>query len=131
MKDCTSDNANACFCKWAAPGDKCMLTGECRFEGPAPGSARAEERLKDLRKNPPIQRVLDSLKDTALATQVGGSHYKDMPIQPVEFITKNKIGFLEGCVIKRVCRWRAKDGLQDLRKAIHEIELLIEMEAKP
>lgn len=67
----------------------------------------------------------------ALATQVGGAHYKDMPIQPVEFITKNGLGFLEGCVIKRVCRWKAKDGVQDLRKAIHEIELLIEMEAKP
>lgn len=80
----------------------------------------------DLRKNPPIQKFLD-----AMATQVGGSHYKDMPIQPVEFITKNGLGFLEGCVIKRVCRWKAKDGVQDLRKAIHEIELLIEMEAKP
>ena len=67
----------------------------------------------------------------ALATQVGGAHYKDMEIQPVEFITKNGLGFLEGCVIKRVCRWKAKDGVQDLRKAIHEIELLIEMEAKP
>ncbi len=66
--------------------------------------------------------------ERALATQVGGSHYKGMPIQPVEFITRNKIGFLEGCVIKRVCRWRAKDGVQDLRKAIHELELLIEME---
>lgn len=66
----------------------------------------------------------------ALATQVGGAHYKDMEIQPVEFITKNGLGFLEGCVIKRVCRWKAKDGVQDLRKAIHEIELLIEMEGR-
>lgn len=67
----------------------------------------------------------------ALATQVGGAHYKDMEIQPVEFITKNGLGFLEGCVVKRMSRWRSKDGVQDLRKAIHEIELLIEMEAKP
>jgi hypothetical protein len=65
---------------------------------------------------------------SALQQQIGGGHYKEFPIQPVEFITRNKIGFLEGCVIKRVCRWRAKDGLQDLRKAIHELELLIEQE---
>lgn len=65
---------------------------------------------------------------SALDKQEGGFHYKDYPIQPVEFITKNKLGFLEGCVIKRVCRWRAKNGIEDLRKAIHELELLIEME---
>lgn len=65
---------------------------------------------------------------SALDVQVGGGHYKDMTIQPAEFITRNKIGWLEGNVIKRVCRWRNKDGVQDLRKAIHELELLIEME---
>ena len=60
--------------------------------------------------------------------QHGGNHYKDMVIQPAEFIHKNKIEFLPGCVIKRMCRWRRKDGLRDLRKAIHEIELMIKME---
>ncbi len=65
---------------------------------------------------------------SALDTQVAGNHYKNFVIQPAEFITKNKIGFLEGCVIKRVCRWRAKDGVQDLHKAIHELQLLIELE---
>lgn len=64
---------------------------------------------------------------SALDVQVGGDHYKEMVIQPAEFITRNKIGYLEGCVIKRVCRWRNKDGVKDLRKAIHELELLIEM----
>lgn len=63
----------------------------------------------------------------ALDRQVAGGHYKAMKIQPVEFITANGLGFLEGCIIKRVCRWRAKDGVQDLRKAIHELELLIEL----
>lgn len=67
---------------------------------------------------------------SALDVQVGGGHYKDMVIQPAEFITRNKIGWLEGNVIKRICRWRNKDGVQDLRKAIHELELLIEMEGK-
>lgn len=59
-------------------------------------------------------------------TQVGGAHYKDFPIQPAEFIHKNGIGFLEGNVIKYVCRHRAKGGKQDLEKALHYLELLIE-----
>ena len=67
---------------------------------------------------------------SAFKEQIAGSHYKDFVIQPAEFIHKNGIGFLEGCVIKRVCRWRKKDGVQDLKKAIHELQLLIEMEGK-
>ena len=65
---------------------------------------------------------------SALDTQVAGNHYKDMVIQPVEFITRNQIGFLPGCVIKRVCRYKNKAGVEDLRKAIHELELMIELE---
>lgn len=61
----------------------------------------------------------------ALDSQVGGDHYKKMTIQPVEFIQGNEIPFLEGCVIKRMCRWRDKNGIEDLRKARHEIDLLI------
>ena len=68
--------------------------------------------------------------ERALATQVGGGHYKDMPIQPVEFIHKNGIGFAEGCAIKYLCRWRAKNGVEDLKKARHFIDLLIEMETE-
>ena len=72
--------------------------------------------------------VVDSEKvETALDTQIGGTHYKNCAIQPVEFITKNKLGFLEGCVIKRICRYEDKNGLEDLKKAKHEIDLLIEL----
>ena len=71
------------------------------------------------------ENVLDG--KTALGTQVGGSHYKDMKIQPVEFIHANGIGFLEGCIIKRICRWRSKDGVKDLEKIKHEVDLLIEL----
>jgi len=60
--------------------------------------------------------------------QEGGSHYKDMTIQPVEFIHKNNLGYIEGCVVKYVSRWRSKGGLEDLRKARHFLDLLIEME---
>lgn len=62
-----------------------------------------------------------------LDTQVGGGHYKKYDIQPVEFITKNKLGFLEGCIVKRICRYEDKNGLEDLQKAKHEIDLLIEL----
>lgn len=61
----------------------------------------------------------------AQSTQVGGNHYKDFAIQPAEFITRNKLGFLEGCVIKRMCRHGAKAKREDLEKAKHEIDLLI------
>lgn len=72
--------------------------------------------------------VVDSDKvETALDTQIGGEHYKKHAIQPVEFITKNALGFLEGCVIKRICRYEDKNGLEDLKKAKHEIDLLIEL----
>ena len=76
----------------------------------------------------PASPSVDSEKvETALNTQIGGEHYKKHAIQPVEFITKNKLGFLEGCVIKRICRYDAKNGLEDLKKAKHEIDLLIEL----
>ena len=58
--------------------------------------------------------------------QVGGSHYKNYKIQPVEFIIKNNIGFVEGNIIKYVLRFKEKGGVQDLVKAKHYIELLID-----
>ena len=67
---------------------------------------------------------------SALDKQVGGSHYKDRKIQPVEFIHANGLGFCEGNVVKYVTRWRNKNGLDDLYKAQHYIELLIELEKK-
>ena len=66
----------------------------------------------------------------ALDKQVAGNHYKDLPIQPVEFIHANAIGYFEGNVIKYVSRWRKKNGVADLEKAKHYIELLIELEAR-
>lgn len=68
---------------------------------------------------------------SAFDTQVSGSHYKDMVIQPVEYIHQNGIGFIEGAAIKYLSRWKNKNGIEDLKKAIHMIELLIEMESVP
>jgi hypothetical protein len=66
----------------------------------------------------------------ALDVQVAGSHYKELPIQPVEYIHANGIGYFEGNVIKYVSRWRAKGGVKDLEKAKHYIDLLIELETR-
>ena len=67
---------------------------------------------------------------TALSHQEGGDHYKKLAIQPVEYIHKNGIGYFEGNVIKYVTRWRNKNGVADLKKARHYIDLLIELEGK-
>ncbi|MFG1227157.1 DUF3310 domain-containing protein [Xanthobacter wiegelii] len=63
-----------------------------------------------------------------LEFQEGGSHYKDMPIQPIEYILANNIPFTEGNVIKYVSRWRKKNGVADLKKARHMLDVLIEHE---
>lgn len=65
---------------------------------------------------------------SALNEQPGGSHYKGKAIQPVQYIHANGIGYCEGNVIKYVSRWREKNGLEDLKKARHYIDLLIELE---
>lgn len=69
-------------------------------------------------------------KPTPLTVQVDGDHYKKMKIQPAEYNYANNIPFLEGNIIKYISRWRNKNGVADLKKAIHCIELLIELEQK-
>lgn len=69
-------------------------------------------------------------QQTPLQTQVSGSHYKDLKIQPVEYIHGNGIPFIEGCVIKYVTRWRAKGGVDDLKKARHFLDILIDLETR-
>jgi len=59
---------------------------------------------------------------------VAGNHYKDMPIQPAEFCQRNRLNFCESAVIKYVCRHGNKNGVEDIRKAIHFLNLLIEFE---
>ncbi len=56
---------------------------------------------------------------SAMARQVGGSHYKDFKIEPIEFILSNNIGYCEGNIIKYICRHAAKGGVQDIDKVIH------------
>ena len=59
--------------------------------------------------------------------QVGGQHYKEMTIQPIEFIHRNKLGWCEGNIVKYICRHEAKGQIEDLNKVIHYAELAMEL----
>jgi len=70
------------------------------------------------------------VKQDALAVQIGGGHYKGCKIQPIEYIFANNLGYAEGNVVKYITRWKDKNGIEDLKKIIHYVELLIQEEEK-
>lgn len=63
----------------------------------------------------------------ALAVQAGGDHYRKHKIQPIEFIVANNIPHPESCVIKYMCRHADKNGAEDIRKAIHYCQLILQL----
>jgi hypothetical protein len=65
---------------------------------------------------------------SALEEQAGGSHYKDMAIQPIEYIMANNLDYLQGNVIKYISRHKSKNGSEDIRKAMHYCQLILEMQ---
>lgn len=65
---------------------------------------------------------------SALDTQIGGDHYKSMAIQPMEYSMANKLDACQHTAIKYITRFREKGGIQDLEKAKHVIDMLIEFE---
>ena len=65
--------------------------------------------------------------EKAIDKQVGGRHYKAFAIQPIEFITANKLSFIQASIIKYICRYDKKNGKEDIDKAIHYCELLKEL----
>jgi hypothetical protein len=69
-------------------------------------------------------------KDEPYGRQIGGDHYSKYPIQPTEYIIKNNLNFCEGNVIKYVTRWKDKGGVEDLKKARHYLDMLIEEVSK-
>ena len=64
------------------------------------------------------------------SVQVGGDHYKNLHIQPYQYVMDNSLNFMQGSAIKYITRYKDKGGIEDLKKAIHTIELLIEWETK-
>ena len=63
-----------------------------------------------------------------LDVQIGGSHYKSLPIQPIEYCFRNKLNVCQSKVVKYITRYKDKGGIEDLRKVIHMTELLIKLE---
>lgn len=107
-----------------APFDKEFVFSETTPEG----YALTLEKMKQL-----LERDLAKPQEkmpSALDVQEGGGHYKGQAIQPVEYNHANNIPFIEGSVIKYVSRHRNKNGAQDIRKAIHFLQLLLELEYK-
>ena len=68
----------------------------------------------------------DNVEEKASERQVGGTHYRDMPIQPTEIAVRNELGWCESNAIKYILRHSTKHGKQDILKAIHYLELLME-----
>lgn len=65
---------------------------------------------------------------STLDTQVGGGHYKDLAIQPIEYTVKNNLSFLQGNVIKYITRYKDKNGVEDLKKVKHYVDFILEFE---
>ena len=69
----------------------------------------------------------DKVAGKATDKQIGGNHYKDMKVQPLEYIVANNLDFLEGNIVKYITRHHAKGGAEDIKKVIHYAELLLEL----
>lgn len=87
-------------------------------------------RLEGMVHSVEIKGTLEPEHKSALDKQVSGNHYKDCGIQPIEYIHANGLSYLEGNVIKYTTRHSKKNGKADIEKAIHYLELILEMEYK-
>ena len=79
-------------------------------------------------KQKEVMEVMEVQENNPLNTQVGGSHYKDCKIQPIEFIHANNLGFMEGCIVKYAARHKQKNGAEDIKKIIHYANLILKLE---
>ena len=100
-----------------------------------------EPTMKNEKLGKHIQGLVDNYKERegierigaairANAQQVGGAHYAVKAIQPWDYIIANNLGYLEGNVVKYVSRWKDKGGIEDLKKAQHYLQKLIEVTEK-
>ena len=90
----------------------------------------AEDRddfiIRSIREDAEIREALN--KERPLQKQVGGNHYKNCTIQPVEYICANKLDFLEGNIVKYITRHRTKsEGAKDIKKVIHYAVLILHL----
>ena len=128
------------------PLEKSNFCDTYRYKDPTTGHTYTQSGIYDLTtrdsgdKNLETEYVPPSVPQSvpepvlepisANAIQHGGSHYKKMAIEPWDYISSNGIGYLDGSAIKYLSRWKEKNGIEDLKKAIHFIEKLIEVESQ-
>ena len=121
---CISCGSGYNYDKWVAVG---FLKNVPDDTDSLEGQHVMDQMIAHLERMKPLAQPVSS---SPLDKQISGSHYKNLKIQPIEFIHANNIPFAEGCAIKYLTRWRDKGGVKDLEKAKHFIELLIELESR-
>lgn len=91
---------------------------------------KLEEFFRNMDRNNAAQPevITDADYRPAMQSQVGGSHYLDFEIQPVEFCQRNGLGHCESAVVKYICRHKLKNGVEDLLKAKDYIDKIIELQ---
>ena len=75
-----------------------------------------------------VDSAVDALPFEALRKQVSGSHYADQAIEPIDYVMANDLGYCEGNVVKYVTRHKLKNGKEDILKAIHYLEFILEFQ---
>jgi hypothetical protein len=92
--------------------------------------AEARQAAKSVANIPGFEQTPHVAPASALATQVGGDHYKKLAIQPMQYSMANKLDACQHTAIKYITRFRDKGGVADLEKAKHVIDMLIEFESR-
>lgn len=94
------------------------------FDGKTVEGMINEHDLKDM-----WEENQKSRQSVANETQHGGNHYKQFKgLEPWDVITYWGLGYLDGTALKYIARWKHKNGIEDLRKAIHFLQKTIEVE---
>ena len=109
--------------KVAIQPDGTVLTADLRKHAGDQMDYKAQQRAEDRAS---YERIRDEA--TALQEQEGGSHYKDMKIQPIEYCMANKLNACQSHMIKYISRYPNKNGAEDLRKVIHLAKLALHLE---
>ena len=114
-------------------GDRRYMVKRWDNGTPIVGGASLDDAFDEFRgtrwvEGPAVQRGVLTDPDPVWKTQVDGTHYTDMAIQPFQYSMANKLDPMQHTIVKYVSRFRAKNGIQDLEKAKQTIDLLIAYE---
>ena len=114
-------------CKHGVPFDAPFSCVKCYEESKnIPFNFEIKEENLDKTEIPPLE--LCCTTKSAMDVQIGGNHYKKMKIQPMEYSMANNLDAMQHTIIKYVSRFRDKNGIEDLKKAKHTLDMLIEWE---